>query len=174
MPNTTNFTINEAAASTAILETSSGTPQGLIVDPAASGGATNGKTKHPGRTGRPIEYKPCLVKKLYDYFNGFVPDGTRVLPSFEGFAQKQRVSIQAMNEWSKRFSDFGEAMKNCLNIQKEWLVNGALSERYHPGFTKFLMINNHGMISDNAVQQANVNLAIPQGLNIRFIDSTRS
>lgn len=153
-----------------------------IVDPGPSlsdsnqnSGATVVKrVKHPGRTGRPTEYRPCLVKKLYDYFNGFTSDGTHVLPTMEHFGQLQKLSHQAFNEWRVSHPEFGAAYRNCMEIQKQWLTNGALSERYHPGFTKFLMINNHGMISDNAIQQvnSNANINVSGGIRIAWTDAT--
>jgi len=152
-----------------------------IIGSTSSDSTTSDSTAAPKRkynykvkTGRPFEYKECYPGKMLKFFREFRSDGTRVYPTVEDFSEYLGVSRQAMNEWRSTFEHFGDAFKQCLSIQSSYLQHGALSERFHPGFTKFLMINNHGMVSDNAVQQSNVNLSIPQGLNIRFIDSTRN
>lgn len=124
------------------------------------------------KIGRPSEYRPCIIKKLYDYFNNFKSDGTSVLPTFEQFNQQCKISTQAFQEWRTAFPDFGVAYKNCLEIQKQWLTNGALSERYNPGFTKFLMINNHGMVSENSVQKTDANINVSGGIRIAWTDAT--
>ena len=110
--------------------------------------------------GRPTLYKPEYCQQIIDYFNiepyierveitTFKDGSTKEhiilipndLPTFEGFARKIDVSIDTIQEWKKKYSDFSLSTSRCKGLQKNILIINSLKGLYQSNYAIFVTSN---------------------------------
>jgi len=110
---------------------------------------------HPG--GRPLKFKTeDIIEQTYKYL-GDVIDGNVSFPSIERLALKMDMHIDTLYTRAKESPEISEALAKIKEYQKAQLIEGGLEQRYHAGFTKFLLSANHGM-SETSKQETNANV----------------
>jgi len=119
------------------------------------------KKKHPG--GRPTRYKKEYCQQLIDFFNVDTVERyeppyadkvqfiTNPPPMFQRFALKIGVHIDTLHEWRKRHVKFSEAYNTAKKIQEAMIAENALTNKYNPGFSKFMLAANHGWVEKQEI-----------------------
>lgn len=110
--------------------------------------------------GQPTKYKPEYCQQLIDYFS-IEPleiireqeitdtDGGKYIsrrlpqrfPWFEGFARKIGVHRNTLKNWCAEHPEFAEAYDTAKDLQREFIVDVALSGAAPPSFAIFTMKN---------------------------------
>lgn len=110
--------------------------------------------------GQPTKYKPEYCQQLIDYFS-IEPleiireqeitntDGGKYIsrrlpqrfPWFEGFARKIGVHRNTLKNWRAEHPEFAEAYDTAKDLQREFIVDVALSGAAPPSFAIFTMKN---------------------------------
>lgn len=113
-------------------------------------------TKHPG--GAPTKYKQTYIQEVDNYLESCSRDQTQ-LASVEAFARRAKVNRDTIYEWSKKHSEFKEAVDKILARQKEQLMEDGFygGKEVNANMGIFLLKVNHGMIpNENKISiQAN-------------------
>lgn len=112
------------------------------------------------------KYKDEYCDMLLEYFSNvereiiyeefYFPDGSLKgkrpvqvlppkLPTIEGFANKIGVIHQTMLNWCKDYPQFNNAYARAKQIQKDIIMTNGAQKQYDSNFSKFLLMNNHGM-----------------------------
>lgn len=110
--------------------------------------------------GQPTKYKPEYCQQLIDYFSIeplkivaeqkiIGPDGGKYVsrrlpqrfPWFEGFARKIGVHRNTLKNWCAEHPEFAEAYETAKDLQREFIVDVALSGAAPPSFAIFTMKN---------------------------------
>lgn len=79
------------------------------------------------------------------------------IPCHEGFKrhlQKKygvRVNVRIFEAWALKHEEFAEALDSLMSLQKEMMISGGVSGQFSPQSTKFILINNHGMVERTEV-----------------------
>lgn len=130
--------------------------------------------------GRPTQYKPELVQKVYDYVDRCVDtveefhktrgqnsdSYERVLkvklPSMEGLACELMFSKETLYTWAteKGKEDFSDALGYLKVKQGEILLNNGLGAQYNPTIAKMLL-SSHGYVEKTDVTSGGKALALP-------------
>ena len=117
------------------------------------------QTEQP-EPGQPTKYKPEYCQQLIDYFS-IEPleiireqeitgtDGGKYVsrrlpqrfPWFEGFARKIGVHRNTLKNWCAEHPEFAEAYETAKDLQREFIVDVALSGAAPPSFAIFTMKN---------------------------------
>lgn len=58
-------------------------------------------------------------------------------PSFSKFARCVGLTLDELSSF-RRKKEFDEAWRECSEIRRDYLIDGALSRRFDPSFVKFL------------------------------------
>lgn len=66
-------------------------------------------------------------------------------PTFERFASMIGVSVSALRAWRDAYPRFADAYARAKEIQLAIAKENAITKQYDTGFTKFLLVNEHGM-----------------------------
>ena len=121
------------------------------------------KNKEKKKEGRPTKYKDSFPDSLLKHFkpkktdHGFKEDmkgsPSRWLyrfPTVEGWAAKNKLSIETLNDWcnekSPRFKpQFSEAYRVCMLYQADLIKQYGVMGLAPTNFAKFLLVANHGM-----------------------------
>ena len=110
--------------------------------------------------GQPTKYKPEYCQQLIDYFS-IEPleiireqeitdtEGDKYIsrrlpqrfPWFEGFARKIGVHRNTLKNWCNEHPEFAEAYDTAKDLQREFIVDVALSGAAPPSFAIFTMKN---------------------------------
>lgn len=88
------------------------------------------------------KYTNDLPKRLYTFF--ISQADTNQAPSFQKFARSIGATASDIEEFRKH-SEFDRSYKECSEIRRDYLIDSALSRRYDPSFTKFLLACEFGM-----------------------------
>ena len=126
------------------------------------------------KVGRPTKYKESYPQELKEYFDqplyvyrteqkmsasGAVKDievrEPNGMPTFEGFARKIGVLHETLVEWTKKHDAFSVAYKDCKGVQKQFILHHGMTGGYNANFTKFVAINNLGMVDKSEVKTEN-------------------
>ena len=91
-----------------------------------------------------MKYSEDLPRKMYLYFIGY--SESVGAPSFQKFARSVGATVAELESFRKRRS-FERAWRECLEIRRDYLIDSALSRRFDPSFTKFLL-SEEGETSD--------------------------
>lgn len=112
------------------------------------------------------KYKPEYCDMLLEYFSNvereiiyeefYFPDGSLKgkkpvqvlppkLPTIEGFANKIGVIHQTLLNWCEQHPQFSNAYARAKQIQKDIIMTNGAQKQYDSNFSKFLLMNNHGM-----------------------------
>lgn len=59
------------------------------------------------------------------------------------FCEKRKFHDSHLSAWAKKNTVFCDALKFAKMVQRNRLVKGGLYETTNPGFTKFILVNNH-------------------------------
>lgn len=123
----------------------------------------------PNLGGRPTKWYPGVNQELIEYFavapsrvqevtmtdrKGNESTRTEVVaerfPTFERFAHNHDVNVDTLIEWAKEehlddYPGFSGAYRRAKELQKDFLLENALSGRFNPQFSIFFAKNNLGM-----------------------------
>ena len=123
--------------------------------------------------GRPLEYKPEYVNKVYEYlklkndeeieFHKTRGENTNSyerilkvnLPTKEDFALFIGVNKSSLYDWEELYPEFSNALDLITIHQRGKLINGGLSGTYNPTIAKLLLSANHGMKEKNETELSN-------------------
>ena len=72
---------------------------------------------------------------MYTYFISY--NESFGAPSFSKFARCVGLTLEELSSLRKNRA-FDEAWRECSEIRRDYLIDGALSRRFDPSFTKFL------------------------------------
>ncbi len=81
----------------------------------------------------------AMADKLLDY-----TDSTSI-PLFCGFCYRNGITESYISLFCERSPKFRQAAERMTAKQKEMYVVGGLTEKFNPGMTQFMLVNNHGM-----------------------------
>ena len=81
-------------------------------------------------------YKKTLPRQMYAYFISY--NESSGAPSFSKFARRLGLTLEELSSFRKRYPSFDEAWRECSEIRRDFLIDGALSRRFDSSFTKFL------------------------------------
>ena len=86
-------------------------------------------------------YKIRYARMMTDHFGSLIKDGETVIgiPSFVSFAKKIGVSVKRIEEWKESYPEFDEAYAECLERQKQLLIDGALCKKIDSTFAKYYL-----------------------------------
>ncbi len=73
---------------------------------------------------------------MYSFFTSY--DGVGAPPSFEKFARTQGTTLDVLLSF-RRWKKFDAAYRECSEIRRDYLIDGALARRFDPSFTKHLI-----------------------------------
>lgn len=96
--------------------------------------------------GRPTLYDPTFCQKVDEYLLTCVDtEGNVRLPKREGFAKYLNVTRQTIDNWSKEYPEFFDALSKIDLEQKDRLVDNGLAGKYNSTIAKLVLSANHGM-----------------------------
>ena len=100
----------------------------------ANEGARHGRKAHERRD--EMKYKKELARRMYLYFTTFCESVGA--PSFQKFARSIGTTVGEL-EGFRRHKEFDRAWRECIEIRRDYLIDGALTRRFDPSFAKFLL-----------------------------------
>lgn len=116
------------------------------------------------------KYKEDYASLMVIWFEAEIGEGRH--PTVEGFAKSIGVTSATVINWSEKFPHFLIAKKKCEDMQLNDLIQGGLTERYNPSFTKFVLSACHGM-REKTESEVNMNANAEVGVRIEVVDSTK-
>ena len=90
---------------------------------------------------REIKYSNDMPRLLYTFFITFSDMG---MPSFDKFARSIGATLDDILQFRKH-REFERAYRECNEIRRDYLIDAALTRRYDPSFSKFLLACEYGM-----------------------------
>ncbi|MBE6644625.1 MAG: hypothetical protein E7612_04505 [Ruminococcaceae bacterium] len=90
---------------------------------------------------REIKYSNDMPRLLYTFFITFSDMG---MPSFDKFARSIGATLDDILQFRKH-REFERAYRECNEIRRDYLIDAALTRRYDPSFSKFLLSAEFGM-----------------------------
>lgn len=109
------------------------------------------------------KYDDSFCEEMLNYFE----DPKVVYPMFEGFATILGVMSGTLRRWADEHPRFADTYTRCLEIQKQRLLVGGLTEQYNSQIVKFIAVNCHGM-KEKIEQEVKADASI--NVNISFFD----
>lgn len=99
---------------------------------------------HPG--GRPTKYDPSFIEEVDRYLENATRDNMH-LPKLQSFALFIDVSMDALEDWRKKYPKFGGALEKIMKLQAERLIDDGIygGKEVNSTIVKLLLQNNHGM-----------------------------
>ena len=94
---------------------------------------------------------------MYAFFRGY--DGCGAPPSFSKFAGSIGVTLKNLESLRVK-KKFDEAYRECSEIRRDYLIDGALTKRYDSSFTKFLLNSEFGMGDEELDEALTVRLEV--------------
>ena len=88
-------------------------------------------------------YEKTLPGKMYSFFRYY--DGVGA-PSFTKFAQSIGVTLKTLSSFRSR-KRFEDAWRECSEIRRDYLTDGALTKKFDSSFTKFIL-SEEGSVKD--------------------------
>lgn len=134
--------------------------RGIVKDEPKKPPVKPSKQSEQPEPGQPTKYKPEYCQQLIDYFS-IEPleiireqeitdtEGSKYVsrrlpqrfPWFEGFARKIGVHRNTLKNWCAEHPEFAEAYDTAKDLQREFIVDVALSGAAPPSFAIFTMKN---------------------------------
>ncbi len=105
---------------------------------------------------RKIKYQEDLPRKIYTFFITY-SDSTGA-PSFTKFAKSIGATLEDIERFRKH-SEFERAYRECNEIRRDYLIDGALTKRYDSSLVKFLLGAEYGM-GDKDKEKEDTSLAV--------------
>mgnify|MGYP001310952378 CR=1 FL=1 len=98
------------------------------------------------KMGRPTKYDSSFVEEA-DVYLTTTGKEQMTLPTLQGFAIYLDVSMDALEDWRKKYPDFGGALGNIMKHQATQLINDGIygGKEVNATIVKLLLQNNHGM-----------------------------
>ena len=81
------------------------------------------------------KYRSDLPHHMYTYFISYSDTGA---PSFDKFARSKGLTLEDVMSF-KRHREFERAFRECSEIRRDYLIDGALSKRLDPSTVKYLL-----------------------------------
>lgn len=75
-----------------------------------------------------------MAKKMTAYFSGYDEQG---LPSFMKFAERTGLTLEQLRVM-REHAEFDAAWRECNEIRRDYLIDGALCKRLDASFAKFI------------------------------------
>ena len=88
-----------------------------------------------------MKYTKDLPRRLYGFFCSY--DGTGALPSFDKFARSIGTTLSELMKF-RTHAKFDAAYRECCEIRRDYLIDGALAKRLDGSFTKYLLECEYG------------------------------
>lgn len=118
------------------------------------------------KPGRPTKYKDDMPERLIKFFN--IPEtkksgGKTVAeeyPMVIDFCLQEDICNDTFFEWVKQHKDFSDAYSKVKKIQEKFLVKNSIQNRYNPYFAQFVLMNNHGWVKQEKIEQTVQNITI--------------
>lgn len=82
-----------------------------------------------------VKYTSDMPRRLYRYFTEYAEGG---VPSFVKFARSAGLTLADLERFRGR-REFDRAYRECEAIRRDLLIDGGLTRRFDPSFTKFLL-----------------------------------
>ena len=86
------------------------------------------------------KYSSDLPRLMYLFFVGYSECG---LPSYRKFAESVGLTLAEL-EGFRVHKDFERAYRECGEIRRDYLIDNALTRRFDPSFSKFLISAEYG------------------------------
>ena len=83
-----------------------------------------------------MKYSKDLPRRMYLYFTGY--SEAVGAPSFPKFARSIGATVAELESFKNR-PQFLRAWRECTEIRRDYLIDSALSRKFDPSFTKFLL-----------------------------------
>ena len=80
-------------------------------------------------------YTKDMPKLICIFFSGYSDSGA---PSYSKFARSIGKTLEEISAWREN-DEFDKAWRECGEIRKDYLIDGALTKRHDPSFVKFLL-----------------------------------
>jgi hypothetical protein len=117
--------------------------------------------------GRPKKYTDEFIENEAVEFEKWVEKPNS--PWFEDFANQRGYPGEYLSRWAKTNEKFHQAYERAQSMQKGLLIKGGLTNKFNPGFTKFVMANTCGW-SDRQETKLSGDAANPLAFLMQQID----
>ncbi len=87
------------------------------------------------------EYRDDLPRRMYTFFAHYADVGA---PSFSKFARSIGVTLSTIDVFREN-AEFDRAYRECSEIRRDYLIDGALTKKHDASFTKYLLTYEYGM-----------------------------
>lgn len=91
---------------------------------------------------RKMKYAKDMPRKLYTFFITY--SDNQGAPSFIKFARSIGITLDELERF-REHSEFERAYRECNEIRRDYLIDGALTKRYDSSLVKFLLGAEFGM-----------------------------
>lgn len=81
-------------------------------------------------------YRRDLPRAMYTYFLGYSDRTSH--PSFSKFARSIGITTQELESY-REHTEFDRAYRECNEIRRDYLIDAALTKRFDPTFTRYLL-----------------------------------
>ena len=95
------------------------------------------------------KYRSDLPHLMYTYFIGYSDTGA---PSFDKFARTRGLTMEDLHAF-KKHREFDRAYRECSEIRRDYLIDGALSKRLDPSTVKYLLSAEFRMDEDGVADE---------------------
>ena len=102
------------------------------------------------------KYSKALPGMMYSFFRSY--DGIGA-PSFIKFAQSIGVSLETLASF-RRWERFDAAWRECSEIRRDYLTDGALMKKFDSSFTKFILTEDKEILSIPEGEEIRVSLEV--------------
>lgn len=95
-----------------------------------------------GEGGRPVTWTDEKIEQMAEEFEQWLKYPNSLF--YKDFCLEKFINPDVMVYWAQRNDRFARALEYSKHIQESRLKKGAIFKNYDVGFTKFLLVNNHG------------------------------
>lgn len=112
--------------------------------------------------GRPTKYDPKMIDEV-DKYLATTGKENMSLPKLQSFAIWLDVSMDAMEDWRKKYPEFSGALNRIMQRQAEQLIDDGIygGKDVNTTIVKLLLQNNHGMKERNDVTSGDEKIELP-------------
>jgi len=82
------------------------------------------------------KYTKDMPRAMYTYFLTYSDKASA--PSFSKFARSIGRTLSDITDY-RRHAEFDRAYRECNEIRRDYLIDAALTKRFDPSFTKYLL-----------------------------------
>lgn len=102
------------------------------------------------------KYTDDLPRAMYSFFVNYSDTG---VPSFGKFAVSRGLTLEELMSFCSR-KEFARAKRECEQIRKDALIDGALCKRLDPSTVKYLLSCEYGMDKDDSEKENDVSFRL--------------